>query len=297
MDEPELRAEVVNALLALAGAGALVVLGIVVRRVRWAALPAAGVIVWFAVPHFDLLLLPATRTSFYQSPTGFSADSIAAGARLYPVHCAGCHGVEGRGDGALAKGMNIPPADLTAGHLWAHPDGELFGWLAEGMRGPDGAQVMPGFASVLSDDDRWALIDFIRARNAGLAFHADGAWPAPLAAPGLQATCDGETDVTLDGYRGQPVRVVGAPPSDDMDIATMVLAATPHGCAADAGEARRAYAEIVGIPVDQLADWTFLVDSGGWLRAAGMGLHGVALLDAIKTMGTGPAAPVAGHHH
>jgi hypothetical protein len=36
------------------------------------------------------------------------------------------------------------------------------------MEAPDGALVMPGFADTLPADDRWALIDDIRAHNAGV---------------------------------------------------------------------------------------------------------------------------------
>jgi mono/diheme cytochrome c family protein len=103
---------------------------------------------------------------------------VLLGARLYPVYCADCHGAGGGGDGPLAARSEIPPANLMAPHLWAHGDGELFWWLSDGMRDPEGALVMPGFAPVLGDDARWALIDFIRARNAGLALPAAGATAA-----------------------------------------------------------------------------------------------------------------------
>ena len=35
------------------------------------------------------------------------------GKRLYVSYCQLCHGLNGKGDGALAKAMNIKPADLT----------------------------------------------------------------------------------------------------------------------------------------------------------------------------------------
>lgn len=35
------------------------------------------------------------------------------GASLFRDHCASCHGVSGRGDGAVAKFLKLPPANLT----------------------------------------------------------------------------------------------------------------------------------------------------------------------------------------
>jgi putative copper export protein/mono/diheme cytochrome c family protein len=165
MDDEELRREVIDAARALVGAGLLLLLAVLSRRIRWLAVTAAAVIVWFAVPHLDLLLLPTEPTYYWQSTTGFSADSIETGRQAYARNCVSCHGAGGAGDGPQAKTLPIPPADLTAPHLWEHSDGELFWWIGHGMNGPDGHRVMPGFADTLDEDTRWALIDFLHANN------------------------------------------------------------------------------------------------------------------------------------
>lgn len=36
-----------------------------------------------------------------------------SGSGDYQVYCVSCHGAEGRGDGAIAKSLKKPPADLT----------------------------------------------------------------------------------------------------------------------------------------------------------------------------------------
>jgi mono/diheme cytochrome c family protein len=36
-----------------------------------------------------------------------------AGAATYKAYCAQCHGTEGRGNGPVAKALNVAPADLT----------------------------------------------------------------------------------------------------------------------------------------------------------------------------------------
>jgi mono/diheme cytochrome c family protein len=42
-----------------------------------------------------------------------SSDS-ESGAQLYKNYCAACHGVEGKGDGQVARFLKVPPADLSA---------------------------------------------------------------------------------------------------------------------------------------------------------------------------------------
>ena len=41
------------------------------------------------------------------------ADDEHLGLTEYELACMPCHGVDGRGDGSLAKGLNTPPSDLT----------------------------------------------------------------------------------------------------------------------------------------------------------------------------------------
>ena len=47
---------------------------------------------------------PAVTSSTREQPDG---------ASLFRAHCASCHGVSGRGDGAVAKFLKLPPANLT----------------------------------------------------------------------------------------------------------------------------------------------------------------------------------------
>ena len=275
-EDPDFRNEVLSAVLALAGAAVLLVIAALIRRrIRWAAVAAAAVIAWFAVPHLDLLFVPAYPTSFYHSPTEFAATSIVQGAALFPTDCAMCHGADGRGDGPAAKGLSVPPADLTAAHLWMHSDGELFWWLTHGIEAPEGGLAMPAFGTILSDDDRWRLIDYIRAHNAGVEFHTNAAWTPPIQAPGLQAQCaDGRT-VSLADLRGGFVRLVigAAPPATAPGITTILVTTDPAAhaaagiCIASDEGLPNAYAIVSGLTPAELPGTEFLIDGDGWLRA------------------------------
>ena len=316
MADADLAAEVWTGAVLLAGSAAAL-LAMLWRPMRRRAplagtLALAGLLAWFAAPHLSLLLVEAYPTSYYASPTGFAAASIAQGAVLYPQHCARCHGAEGRGDGPDAGALPVPPADLTAAHLWEHADGELFWWLLHGMEAPDGTEAMPGFADVLSDDQRWALIDAIRARNAGLALHDSGAWPQPVALPGFSLACPGRDALTTDDLRGRVLYLVaeqpGAPLPEAAGALLVVLTREkPEGrpaCASSDPEAWDALAAVTGQSPDRLAGSRVLVDANGWMRAFKAGPdaaawddHG-ALAAAIQSVATPiTAAGGEGHHH
>ena len=55
--------------------------------------------------------------------------------------------------------LNPRPADLTLHAVpGVHTDGTLWNWITNGYPG----SVMPAFKSVLSDNDRWNLVNYIR---------------------------------------------------------------------------------------------------------------------------------------
>jgi len=51
------------------------------------------------------------------------------------------------------------PADLTAKHAADHTAGDLFWWLSYGVKDT----AMPGFAASLEEEERWDMINFVRA--------------------------------------------------------------------------------------------------------------------------------------
>lgn len=107
-------------------------------------------------------VLDAYPTTYLRPAVPYSTLSVAKGAHLYFAHCAVCHGVTGYGDGPAAKSLAKKPADLTAKHTGDHTAGDLFWWLTHGIKG----SPMPGFGDRLSDEERWDLINFLRALSA-----------------------------------------------------------------------------------------------------------------------------------
>ena len=107
---------------------------------------------------------------------------IARGAAVYFETCSACHGAELQGqpdwqrpgpDGILPA----PPHDHT-GHTWHHDNRLLFDYVSLGghealdRRGVAGFRSgMPAMGDVLSDDDIWNVLAYIRST-----------WPAPVRA-------------------------------------------------------------------------------------------------------------------
>jgi putative copper export protein/mono/diheme cytochrome c family protein len=102
------------------------------------------------------LVLDAYPTTYRRPDVPYQARSIAAGAALYALHCTSCHAADGQ--------------DLMTARVARHTAGDVFWWLSQGVPNSQ----MPGFAATLSEDQRWDLVNFLRARAAARAAQALG---------------------------------------------------------------------------------------------------------------------------
>ena len=99
-----------------------------------------------------------------KSPVAGKRSAIVAGAKLYAVNCASCHGVHAEGSG------NIPALARKA--IRAVPDGELFWFITNGSV-PNG---MPKCA--LPELDRWRIVSYVKTLGTPEAPKAENP-PAP----------------------------------------------------------------------------------------------------------------------
>lgn len=96
------------------------------------------------------------RAARKKNPIPADDKSLAAGKAVYLKECLSCHGEQGRGDGSAAKDLNPKPRDLRTAELWEQTDGSLFWKLTEGKK------PMPSYEKLLSEEDRWNVINYIR---------------------------------------------------------------------------------------------------------------------------------------
>jgi mono/diheme cytochrome c family protein len=210
--------------------------------------------------------VPAYPSSFFVSPTGFSASSIVHGQRLYEANCAACHGAAGHGDGPNAHAQPIAPTDLTTRRHLEYSDGDLF-WFA-------------GHAVDMDPDDQWDLVDYLRAHSTGEFVRTSNRGVQQLRIPGFTASCADGRNLRPTDMHGQVLRLetsfdtesAAILPNISGHLLTITMpesggsATNDTGCVAQQ-EAREAFAIVLGTTQDGLRETEILVDPNGWLRS------------------------------
>lgn len=114
---------------------------------------AALLVAHAAVAHVD-------ATSMNAAPVAVEhVDANPVGKRVYEDRCLECHGVRGYGDGPHAWLLPVRPYDLTSAHMQSEmSDDEIYRVVTEGIR----HRSMPSFKRRLSDDERRAVVEYVR---------------------------------------------------------------------------------------------------------------------------------------
>ena len=139
-------------------------------------LPVAGTVARGSLPNATLLPDPKNPGKgvdgawLAKNPLALTAESLARGKDRFEINCAICHGQSGRGgNGDQGHGLvgrrwpvavpNIHAVQGKDNRVANLTDGEYF----EVMSSPVGRNTMPSYAARITVEDRWAIVQYIRA--------------------------------------------------------------------------------------------------------------------------------------
>ena len=109
-----------------------------------------------------LVLVPFIVTFVTLSSADEKGDA-AKGKETFQSTCATCHGTDGKGDGPGAAALNPKPRNLTdAAYMSTQTNKLLFKVISEGGAAAQLSPAMPAWSGVLSEQDRWNVIAYIR---------------------------------------------------------------------------------------------------------------------------------------
>jgi len=104
-----------------------------------------------------------------------SEEQLVAGEELYSTNCVSCHGASGRGDGLQAASFGDQLPDFTDLEWMSETsDQELQTVITNGS-----STGMPAFNETLTEDERWALVSYLRS----LTFTSTGESQEPTMEP------------------------------------------------------------------------------------------------------------------
>lgn len=128
--------------------------------------PVPGAVAWSASPPNDPVFTGKGADGEWLSviPLPVSMAFMRRGQERFGIYCAPCHGLDGAGDGMVAKraealqeGTWVPPASFHTDTVRGKTDGELFHIITNGVR------KMPAYGPQIPVQDRWAIVAYVRA--------------------------------------------------------------------------------------------------------------------------------------
>jgi len=99
---------------------------------------------------------PEEAGALLSNPLPLTQANAERGRKVFNDHCAICHGLVGSGVPLLSPAYGGKPGNFLSNEIRARPDGHYFGVLMLGKN------AMPSYAADLDQDDRWAVVHYIR---------------------------------------------------------------------------------------------------------------------------------------
>jgi len=137
-----------------------------------------------------------------REPMAVAPELLRRGEELYGQLCTMCHGDAGAGAGEFAEHLDPKPRDFTSGKYKFRTtlsaslptDEDIFRTVTAGVPGTS----MPGW-SVLSDEDRWALVHYVKSFSDKFEKDAPG---EPIELPPMPEVTDEMRALGLEYFAG-----------------------------------------------------------------------------------------------
>lgn len=126
---------------------------------RWFSVVLRGNLERFMPPFPSLSDSERWDVVAYALSLSASQESITLGNQLFQDQCARCHGEKGKGDGPDAASLSQAPTNLVDLAFSAEKSAvDLYRGIAVGN-----PPAMPSFSNQLSEDEIWALTEYVRS--------------------------------------------------------------------------------------------------------------------------------------
>ncbi len=97
------------------------------------------------------------------NPLPRNKETLLSGKSLFNTYCIVCHGQYGEGDGNVVAMKDWPrplyprPPSLQSDKVRDYKDGQIFHVITMGQN------LMPSYAEKLNEEERWAVVHYVRA--------------------------------------------------------------------------------------------------------------------------------------
>jgi mono/diheme cytochrome c family protein len=96
------------------------------------------------------------------NPMPRTKDVFNKGRQAFNTYCSVCHGILGNGAQTLTAAYGAKSANLVSQQMIDLPDGQIYHVLMAGKNS------MPPYSAELDEEERWAVVHFVRALQRAL---------------------------------------------------------------------------------------------------------------------------------
>jgi mono/diheme cytochrome c family protein len=119
--------------------------------------PVPGTVARGYLKEDDALYTGMRDGAFVSNPLALDRQTLARGQERFNIYCTPCHDRTGSGRGIVALRSSWLASDLTEPRVRQMPDGQIFDTITHGKR------TMPGYRFQIDEQDRWAIVAYVRA--------------------------------------------------------------------------------------------------------------------------------------